>query len=217
MNFYVALVLNSFIIVPAIIGWVRYKNISPAYLPFLILIWVGAINEIISFIVIRAFHSNIVNYNLYLLFESLLILWQFHRWRLFEKKKNYRILMALFIAGWLAECLFLTKLYLNFNQYFQIFYSFVIVLMSVNMINHVLMKDRRNLLKNPSFVISVVFVILFTYSVLVEAFWLYGLKMSPEFNNSLHYIFVFVNFLCNVIYALTISWMPKRQAFSLQF
>lgn len=217
MNYYVAQALNFIIIVPAIIGWVRYKNVSPAYFPFLVLMWVGAFNEIFSFVSVRYFRSNIINYNLYLLAESLIILWQFHRWRYFEKKKNYRILQALLISGWLLECILYTRLYLDFNQYFQICYSFVTVLMSVNMINRVLMKDRGQLVKNPVFVISVVFVILFTYSVLVEAFWIYELKMSTQFKNNLHYIFVFVNFVCNVIYALTILWMPKRQAFSLRY
>lgn len=217
MNYYVSQILNYLIIIPAIIGWVRYKKISSAYLPFLILIWVGALNEFISVVSIHFFRSNILNYNLYLLVESILILWQFRRWQLFEKEKNYYILQALFVGGWLLETVLYTKLYYNFNQYFKVCYSFAIVLMSVSMINHILMKDRGNLIKNPVFVISMVLVILFTYTVLVEAFWIYGVRMSPEFRTSLHYIFVCVNFLCNLIYALTILWMPKRQAFSLQY
>lgn len=217
MSYYVSQALIYLIIIPASIGWVRYKNISPAYFPFLVLMWVGASNEIVSFFVIRIYNNNIINYNFYLLIESLLILWQFHRWRLFEKKKTYRILQATFLIAWILECLFLSKLYLGFNSYFQIFYSFVIVLMSVNMINHVLMRERGSLLKSPLFIVCSVFVILFTYAVVVETFWAYGLQMSTDFKVKLQHIFVVINFLCNTIYTLAILWMPKRQAFTLQY
>ena len=204
--------------IPAIIGWVRFQKISPAFLPFLILTWVGAVNELLNFTLVIGFKQyNIINTNLYQLTEALLILWQFRRWRLFPSDRAYLSLFVSFVLFFIIENLVNSKIYLGFNSYFHIFYSFVIVLLSINMMNHILMKERGFLLKNPIFITCCVFVIIFTYTVLVETFWAYGLSMSRAFRVELQNIFVIINLLCNIIYTLAIVWMPKRQAFTLQY
>ena len=208
MNYYVSYILSLLIIIPATIGWVRFKKISPAYVPFLLWLSLGFLNETVSFVLVIVLRQyNIVNSNIYLLLESLLILWQFNRWHLFEKRVSYILFVVFFIIVWLIENLFISKLYLGFNSYFHIIYAFIIVLM----------RERNSLLKSPEFMLSALFVILFTYGVLVETFWTYGLKMSSEFSKNMQHIFVFINLFCYVIFALVILWMPKRQAFTLQF
>ena len=55
------IVVFSFsIAIAAIIGWIRFKKINPAYYPFVICIWIGLLNEILSYIVIqyRTFQRN---------------------------------------------------------------------------------------------------------------------------------------------------------------
>lgn len=218
MSAYFSYILGLLIVIPAIIGWVRFQKISPAFLPFLILTWLGAFNEILNAVLILGFRQyNIVNTNLYQLAESLLILWQFRRWRLFSSDKIYLGIFASFVFAFLLENILTSKIYLGFNSYFHIFYSFVLVLLSINMMNHVLLKERSVVFKNPVFITCCVFIIIFTYTVLVETFWAYGLKMSNDFTVKLLHIFVVINFLCNIIYTLAILWMPKRQAFTLQY
>jgi hypothetical protein len=218
MKFYLPFILSALIVIPAIIGWVRFHRISSAFLPFLILTWVGALNELLNFsLVVFLRQYNIVNTNLYQITEALLILWQFKRWRLFSNDKIYKSLFVSFIAAFLIENLIASKIYLGFNSYFHIFYSFIIVLLSIHMMNHILMKEKGLLLKNPIFIICSVFIIIFTYTVLVETFWAYGLRMSGAFRVKLQNIFVFINLLCNIIYTLAIVWMPKRQAFTLRY
>ena len=215
---YLGFYLSLLFIIPSIIGWARYHKISPAFFPFLLLTWIGAFNEMLTFVLVFVFHQyNIVNTNLYQLVEALLILWQFKKWHLFTNEKGYQAIFASFVTAFLLENIFISKIYLGFNSYFHIYYSFVLVLLSINMINHVLMKERGSLLQNPVFIICSVFVILFTYTLLVDTFWAFGLKMSSVFRVKLQHIFVVINFLCNVIYTLAIIWMPKRQAFTLQY
>ena len=216
MNAYLSFSLSALIIIPAIIGWARLHKISSAFLPFLILTWVGAANELLSIILVLGLKQyNIVNTNIYQLIEATLLLWQFKRWRLFSNNKFFTGLLILFLAAFSLENLISSKLYLDFNSYFRIFYSFIIVLLSIHMMNHILMKERGVLLKNPIFITCCVFIISFTYQVLIEAFWTYG--VSDIYRTKLQNIFVFVNLLCNIIYTLAIIWMPKRQAFSLQY
>ncbi len=217
MNFYVTQALGFLIIIPAIAGWVRYKNINPAFYPFLIWIWVGLINESIGLIMMLRGYYNIMNFNIFLLIQSLLILNLFRRWRLFKPEKTYYLFFVIFIIAWLGETVFISKLTNAFNSYFLIFHSFVIVLMSISTINMLLMKERALLVKNSIFLNCGAFVIFFTLSVLTETFWAYGLKLSPSFTNGINHIIVIANTFCIFVYTLAIVWMPKKQPFTLQF
>ena len=72
-------------------------------------------------------------------------------------------------------------------------------------------------MKNSSFIICCGFIVMLTYTLLTEMFYAYGLELSDAFTQNLNYIFIFMNLFSNVIYALAILWMPKRQAFTLQY
>jgi hypothetical protein len=161
---------------------------------------------------------NILNYNIFLLIEALVLTWQFQRWRLFGY--NHRIpflIYSIFIVTWLLENLFISKFYLGFNSYFRIFFSFVIVIMSMGMLNEVIMKEKKQLLKNSIFIICSLFILLFTYALLSESFILYGVNMNEFFSTNVYQIFRCVNFVCNILFAFAIWYIPKRQAFTLQY
>lgn len=166
--------------------------------------------------IIRMGYYNIYNFNLFQLAESLLILWQFRQWQLFEKRGSHALFTGVFLAVYLADNFFLTGFH-NFNSYFRIFYSFCIVLLSVRMLNYVLVTERDSLLKNPVFLICSAFVLFFTFATLTEVFWMYGTYLNKEFRTNLYKIVIWNNMFCNLIYALAVLWMPKRQAFSLPY
>ncbi len=217
MNPYIGYIFNFSIIIGAIIGCIRWNRIHPAYHPFLFLIWTGTINEIISTSLVLSGYYNIVPFNIYNLVESLLATWLFFRWHLFDgKPKLYHVLLLTFSVAWLLDIIFISG-FTHFNSYFRIFYSFVLILMSINMINRMLFKERVNFLRNPIFLICSGFIIFYTLTVLTEAFYVYGLKLSLAFQANITYILMSTNLFCNLIYALAILWMPRRQAFSLQY
>jgi hypothetical protein len=45
----------------------------------------------------------------------------------------------------------------------------------------------------------------------VEIFWIYGLNNSAEFQTDVYSILHVINFICNLIYALAISWIRKQE------
>ena len=101
--------------------------------------------------------------------------------------------------------------------YYLILYSFILVLFSIHTINGILIRERKNILKNPIFLICTAFVIYFTFRVLVYTSWMYGLSMSNEFNIKVNFILESMNLFANLIYALAILWMPTKHRFTLQF
>lgn len=217
MNYYLRLALNLLIIVPAIVGWVRFSKISPAFLPFLLFIWIGTLNEIYSAIIVNFFHQyNLINSNIYMLVEVCLLLWQFKRLNLFDTQ-IFNFLLLTCNVVWLADTILVTRLSLDSNNYSRIFFSFLIVLLSIGMLNQQLLKERKNLLRGAIFIICIGFILMFTYSLLIGSFFLYKVNMSNTFQRNISLIFVFMNLFCNMVYAIAILLMPKRQAFTLQY
>src|SRR5258705_13592871 len=122
--------LSSFsLAIGAIIGLVRLKKIDQAFIPFIILMWLGLINEIISQSVVNHGLSNAINTNVYSLFEAILITIFFKKLDLFQNvKKWFAIILILFIGVWLVESFFISWI-TQFSSYFMIVYSFGVVLM----------------------------------------------------------------------------------------
>jgi hypothetical protein len=217
MNPYLGYIFNFTILIGAIIGLIRFRRINPAFYPFLCIMWAGSINEITSTTVVFLGYYNIINFNFYNLVESLLGVWLFYRWHLFHgNSRLYYALLLTFSLTWLLDMIFISG-FSHFNSFYRIFYSFVLILLSINMINRLLFQERISLLKNPVFLICSGFIIFYTLTVSTEAFFVYGLKLSSAFQGNINYILNGANLLCNLIYALAILWMPRRQAFSLQY
>src|SRR5947207_3172265 len=165
MNFTLAVIFSFSIFVAAIIGLIRFKRISPVYYPFLYCLWLGSVNEILSYILVRTGHSTAINISIYVLAASLLFTWQFKDCGLFKYSK---ILFSAYVVSlilfWCIEGFFVTKSQ-NIISYFRIFHSLLISLMSINIINDQLNLEKKNIIKNPIFLICIVFVFYFTYDV----------------------------------------------------
>lgn len=215
MNTELALYIGFSIAIPGIIGLIRYRQINQAYYPFLYLIWVGSLNEILSFILIKNGKTNATTLNMYYLIESWLILYQFNAWKFFVGlKKLFFALLAFLSLFWVAETVVFRSMK-AFASYFIIVHSFTIVLLSIFMINFLIAKEKKKMLKNAIFLICLGFIFYFTYAVLVEAFYLYGVSSSVAFQRAVISIMVVINLITNLLFAFAVLWMPKKQKFSL--
>jgi hypothetical protein len=200
----------------ATIGWIRIKRTDPAYLPFLLYLWLGLANEITSIAFMKAGYSNSINYNIFSLAESILLTWQFRKWCLFRgQKRFYFLIQFLFIAGWITET-FASGNHHVFNSYFIIGHSFVIVLMSINMVNKVMFEEPAPLFLNPTFLICMGLIIYFTYAILVEAFWMYGLNQSKLFRIHIYTILPYINLFTNLVFAGATLCIPLKRQYILR-
>ena len=215
MNYTVRLIFSFSIIIAVIISWIRFKQINPTYYPFIFCLWLGLLSEILSYIFSRIYHTNAVNSNIYVLLESFFLVWQFYAWKLFDRYKSlFMVILCLFLGTWIVENFIISKI-TSFSSYFRIAYSFIVVLMSISVFNGLMVRERKSILKNPVFLICSTFIVYYTYRVLVEAFWVYGLNSSKEFRLSVYRILLYINLFANLVYALAILWMPTKQRFTL--
>lgn len=213
MNFYlITEFASASVFLAAIIAFFKFKNAASSFLPFFIFIWVGAANEIVTYFTIHYLRSNMVNNNIYVLAESLLLLWLFYCWQLFNTSKWLMwALGASFILFWVGEVFVFSEI-TRVAGYFRIFYSFPIVLLSISMINRLLTQERGNLLKNAAFIICVAFVVYFTFKILIEIFYIYGMMRSKDFRIGVFDIMRVINLICNLIYAVALIWIPRKNS-----
>ncbi len=217
MNFIVNSFLSLSISIGAIIGWVRFRKTSPAYWPFLWLMWTGLYYELLGIAVMQAGYYNAIGYNTYALVESLLLGLQFWRWRLFGKiRARYFALQSLFITGWIVDNFMIAPIHV-FSSYFTIGRSIVIVLLSVGMLYLLFEKPVASLVRHPVFLICIGLVVLFTYTAIVEGFLIFGAGLSKLFRVRIFFILACINFITNIIFAFAILWMPIKRRYLLQY
>lgn len=166
------------IYIAGFIGFIRFKKIHKNFYPFLLCIWIACLNELLTFILFKSNHNSSINSNFYVLLESLLITLLFKNLGVLKNPRYlyYTISLSLIII-WLSEIIILRKINVDLI-YFRIFYSFVVVLMSISCINILIGKSGKFIIKNSVFLLCLGFILYFTYKVLIHSFWLYGLTSS---------------------------------------
>lgn len=203
------------ILLPTIISLIRFRVINTAFRPFVYLLWVGALVELLTYVIGSIFRNSLMVGNVYVLLESLMLLWQFYYWNRYRSyRKKCLIVGAVFLLVWLVDNLVvhdITKL----NTLFRVVFSFVIVLFSINQINAVFLSERNNVLHNATFLICGGMIFFFAFKAIFETFYTAQIRMSNQFYFTLLLLLTIVNLLTNIIYAIATLWIPKKLKFSL--
>jgi hypothetical protein len=199
----------------ALIGWVRFRKTDPAYLPFILLLTAGFVTELISIIVIAKGYSNAIYYNLFTVAEALLVTQLFYRLRIFRTKKKYLVIQFFYLFVWTVESCYRWSL-TGFNSYFIVSYSAILVILSIDLLHDVLFRAPYQLYRNPVFLISMGCILYFTYSIIVELFWFYGLNQSSRFRIGIYEVFAYVNLFTNILFILATLWIPLKRKYILR-
>jgi hypothetical protein len=194
----------------------RLRRISRDYYPFLAIIWIACFNEALSDLLVRLHKGNYLSSNLYSLAETLLYLALFRSLGLLRSRTWYRGLNGLFLASFLVDILFFNPIKTDYCSYFNIISSFTLVILSINCLNGLLLREKEPM-RHPSFWITTGVIIFFTYYIMIEIFWIFGQSANPQFSGRVYDILDWINLLCNSIFIVAILWMRRNQAFTLQF
>ena len=205
------------IVIPAIVGIIRFKKVNKIYYPVILLLCLGVVNECVSRYCAYRFRTNAINLNIFSLIDSLLVVYQFHKWKLFGNgKKIIAFLAGLLIVSWAADNIFFESIR-DSDSYFNIFYSFLIVMISIALLNRLLTFTNTSLFKNAEFIICITFIILYTYGTLTEISWKFSAGFSDTFKFGIQAIYIWVNLLCNILFAYAILCMHRKQRYSVPY
>lgn len=212
----------SLSIIPAvIIGIVRYRRINTSYYPFIYNVFLVLIIEIVGQILMQQGNGKMFTtlLNIFSILDFCLFTWLFHNWGLFNRRKDVFVaILSLFAIIWVVITLVFNKIYIP-NFYFRLFYSFVLIFFSVNTFNKVVVHERGKISRNPKFLICLGIIIFYTFFVIVCATNLTVLRQSVTrlFRASMQEINVYSNLLVNILYAVAIVWIPRKQNFMTPF
>jgi len=204
------------IVIGGVIAIFRIRRADPVYYPFILLIWMATLNEILSGALMRSGYPTIVNNNIYVLLESLTIIWFFKKLKtVFTGNAFFFGLVASFILFWIVENLIISRI-TAISYYFRIYYSFAIVICSITTVNYLIVTAKRSIIKMPVFLICIGLIVFFTYKILLEAFWVYGLmNNSRDFRINVYTILIYLNLFVNLLFALAILWIPRKREYML--
>jgi hypothetical protein len=218
MKYFFIFLISQSILLPLIAGLIRFHRIGKSYQPFLLLLSIGFIVEIVSFILMVNFAEtgNAVPVNIYTLIEWTLLAWQFHVWGfLRQKKKTFYVLLGLGTLIWIIVNIVFGKIN-EFSPYFRFFYYFVVVLLSVNEINFMITHYNKNLFRNPRFLICIGLIFYFVY--MIVDYWAFEISKlgKPEISITLAAWGSYVNVIANIIYTIAFLLIPAPQKFTLE-
>ncbi len=217
MNYFIISIISSFsIALAAILGIIRYPSILKEYRPFIFFIWLGLLNEIVSLIFVFMKKSNSINSNIYVFLEFFLILLLFYMWNSRRIKQVYISLLLTGFCVWIIDNFLLHSL-LERNSLFRVYYSFVIVLLSINQINRLIVDNKKNIFRNAMFLIYLTFIVYYSYKTFIEVFYIFHIKFSIYFYTSIVLFLLFINFVANLAYAIAVLCIPKKREFTLPY
>ncbi|HEV2353591.1 MAG TPA: hypothetical protein VGR89_05075, partial [Puia sp.] len=181
---------------------------------------IGLATELISYYQRHFQHppSNVVVSNVYALLEWLFLFWLFGAWGFFRARRELvAAILILPCLVWLAENIYPGHFRdLTFSPYFRIFYSFLLVLFSINKINFMITHDDRNLLGRPEFLICIGFIVYFIYDIIYE--WAYNQARhagETSITTTIIGLFDYINALTNIIFAIAFLKIPASRKFEL--
>lgn len=210
-------ILSCSIFIAAIIGWVRFHKIAPAFYPFLICLWVGSLNELLSIVLPRFGYTTDINNNIYVLIEAILLCWQLKRWDGFDRHRlSFPLLIATLVSIWLLENVWLSSISVT-ESWFRLVYAFVLVLLAIQQVNKLILSERKSLLSNSAFLICIGIILYFTYKGMIEIFWINGFHTTAGFLINVYSVMIWINLFANIIYSFAVLWMPAKQRFILPF
>ena len=201
------------VLIPLIIGLIRYRKMERSYQLIVLLMLMYLINETNNFLSIKLFKTNAINFNIFSLIEGLFIFYIFHLWGFLRKQKRLFILLQVGITLlWIIENLVFLKI-TEFSPYYRLVYSFIIVLLSVNQINYLIIHNSKNLLRNAQFLICITFLIFFMYQIVYEVAYVIR-HISPDyktFGRTILSLFVDMNIIVNLLFAVAIFFIPEKE------
>lgn len=214
-SFAFILVASYSIAIAAIIGLIRLPVMHYSYRPFLLIILLSLINEVVSHLLIYYRKSNAINNNLIGPLDVLLWLWQFRRWNVIKQLLHISTMVMLYCL-WVTENIFLDKLN-TFSSFFAIVFSYVMVIFSIRLVTTQINEQQEKLLSNAKFLIGCGSILFFTYRILVESFYLQDAQSSNDFLSNVFSILALINLIVNLLFAMAVLWIPVKQKFSLPY
>jgi hypothetical protein len=209
----VSFLISQTILIPLIIGVIRFPKIDSTYYPFILLLLMGFTAEAISFICRMGFHARTdVPINIYGLIECIILLFQFHTWGFLRHRKSwFYLLLTFFILTWITENIIFGKIE-DFALVFRVSYCFAVTLLCINQINYMIVQqDGKSLFVNAKFLICISLIIYCVYEIIYDAAYFIGKNNSAAATKIID-LFNYMNATVNLLFGVAALLIPEKKS-----
>ncbi len=218
MKAIVNFLLSLSILFPFIVCLLRIRVMKKSYYPFVILIFGATFTELVAYYLAITFKTNLWFLNIYSLFESLILVYQFHRWGFMQTPKGHRfkVLFGLMIIAWLVDNLILSSIHTG-NRYYLIAYSFMLVMLSIRQINQDMMSGKNMSDQLARLILCTAITLFFTFGIIRETFTVFAKGLQPSTHDRIFIIITITNVITNLIFAVGAYYIPKQKDWPVMF
>lgn len=210
MTFAVLVAMSLLIGVPALFALFKVSQLEKSVIPFVLMLQVGFISEIVSLLLITCYGNNIVSYSVSGLLGGVLCIIQLAVWDQRRGRKwLYMAVTGLIIVTGFLEWLIVEETGYFFS-YLTIVQSLIIIALSMNIAIRRLTSNIEQISRDPIFIICAAFVIFNSYAMLTELYLLLGFKVYSYWHKYVADIFSFVNFFVNLLYLYVVICMSRK-------
>lgn len=197
---------------PLVVLLLKFKRISAVYYPFALLILAGFCTELIAFYLGRKYGTNMDALNFFSLAESVLLVYQFHRWGFLagQRKQQFYILVAVMLTGWFVQNFVFGSLS-DPNRVYLISYYFLLVMLGIRQINNDMTKGQSTRDELARLIICTGIILFFTFGIIRETFTIFASLLSAELKDRIFLIVIVTNLISNIIYGFGALYIPKKK------
>jgi hypothetical protein len=153
--------------------------------------------------------------NLYTLLEFILVQIQFYLWTKHLQPSFPYKSITLGVLIWIFTVFYMESIGQR-NVPFIIIYSFGLVVLSIQIMNKLIVSNK-SLVKNFLVLICISYIVTYSVAILTEFFCIYDNLFSVNFIMNVFYIKSVLNALSNLVIAIAIICIPKKQQYSVSF
>jgi hypothetical protein len=212
LNWKIITILISLIsIIPTLTGILKFKRINKVHKPFIYLISIYSITEILGsiFILTNQGVLNTIMMNFFVLLDFTFLYILLKRWTK-EKINNYDYLIIIIgILIWLLDN-FIINTIIKTNSLFRISYSLTICFFSINLLNNQMMRINSKFLNNPLFFASVSFIICYSYKAIYETIYFLNIDILKQISYYAFSFLLIINILTYILFTKSILCMEKK-------
>jgi hypothetical protein len=198
-------------LIPFIWGLTKFNNLNNIYYSFILFLGIGCITDITARILLIYHYYDTARQitNFYLLFESMIFIYFFYKWKVVTNLLYVLILFFSILFIWVIIN-FHFKSLSELNTIYNVVYSTVTVLLAITLFQKTYFKNWKTSFKEPFFIISFALILNYSYRAIFESLYVFKLELSNSFYADAFLIFIILNVVSNCLFTFAIHYMSLK-------
>lgn len=204
-------------------GLLMLRKMDESYYPFIAIMGAASISELIRISQLFNYYLtlglpiglSIEVYNIYVLTIGILYSLLFYKWGMLRRPTYIlKTVIVGLILIWFTEH-FVYKGYQlpKPTKFYRLTYSSLLCLFAIHHINRLIVREKKMLLRNSSFLICMGLLFFFIPYIIIEGIFLFNPKTSSDFYSSVFEIRSRYNPVIYLIFTVAILWIPRKKPF----